>query len=156
QLLPSPNEGAAAKSDDDDAVGPSEVDQMRALEEASMEPTSSSDAALREAVQRLGLGSALRERLEAALDGAEATGEPLPFVLDPVTDVESFDVSLVKDRYDIPVEMQPLVAQYIHYFQHQGRHWFRKWMGRSTRYIPMMQPILVEAGVPKDTVYLAM
>jgi membrane-bound lytic murein transglycosylase D len=52
--------------------------------------------------------------------------------------------------------MQPLVAQYIHFFQHGGRKWFRHWMSRSTRYIPMMQPLLIEAGLPKDTVYLAM
>ena len=52
----------------------------------------------------------------------------------------------VQDRYDIPVEMQPLVAQYIQFFQGPGRKWFRKWMRRSTRYIPMMQPILEREG----------
>jgi membrane-bound lytic murein transglycosylase D len=158
QLLePSPVSAAPATADDDDGADvPSEVDELKALEEATLEPAAKSDAALREQVQRLGLGNALRERLEHALDEAEASGEPLPFALDPVTDVASFDVSLVKDRYDIPVEMQPLVAQYIHFFQHQGRKWFVKWMNRSTRYIPMMTPILIEAGVPKDTVYLAM
>lgn len=144
-------------TDDDEAPSaPSEVDELRALEEATLEPAAQSDAELRVRVQRLGLGNPLRERLERALDDAETRGEPLPFALDPVTDVASFDVSLVKDRYDIPVEMQPLVAQYIHFFQHQGRKWFCLWMNRSTRYIPMMQPILAEAGLPKDTVYLAM
>src|SRR5262245_19376990 len=49
QLLPAPADG-----DDDDNLGESEVDEMRALEEATLEPASSSDAALREAVQRLG------------------------------------------------------------------------------------------------------
>lgn len=146
----------AAADAEEQPEGPSEVDEVRALEEATLEPASKSDAALREQVQRLGLGNALRERLEQALDEAEVSGDPLPFVLDPVTDVASFDVSLVKDRYDIPVEMQPLVAQYVHFFQHQGRKWFVKWMNRSTRYIPMMQPLLEEAGLPKDTVYLAM
>ncbi len=156
QLLePQPAAPADAEGDDAD-VGPSELDELRALEEVTLEPAAKSDAELREQVQRLGLGNALRERLEQALDEAETSGDPLPFVLDPVTDVASFDVSLVKDRYDIPVEMQPLVAQYVHFFQNQGRKWFRKWMSRSTRYIPLMQPILVEAGLPKDTVYLAM
>jgi membrane-bound lytic murein transglycosylase D len=136
--------------------GPSELDEMRALEDATLEPAAKSDATLREALQQLGWGNPLRERLERALDDAETAGDPLPFALDPVTDVSAFDVSLVKDRYDIPVEMQPLVAQYIHFFQHGGRKWFRHWMSRSTRYIPMMQPILHDAGLPKDTVYLAM
>lgn len=155
-LAPTPAPVSPAADEEEAPEGPSEVDEVRALEEATLEPAAKSDAALREQVQRLGLGNALRERLEHALDEAEASGEPLPFALDPVTDVASFDISLVKDRYDIPVEMQPLVAKYLHFFQHQGRKWFVKWMNRSTRYIPMMQPLLVEAGVPRDTVYLAM
>src|SRR5882724_11420828 len=93
-----------AADDEETPDAPSEVDELKALEDASLEPGASrSDAALREQVQRLGLGNALRERLEHALEDAEAGGEPLPFALDPVTDVASFDVSLVKDRYDIPV-----------------------------------------------------
>ena len=52
--------------------------------------------------------------------------------------------------------MQPLVAQYIQFFQGPGRKWFRKWMSRSTRYIPVMQPMLEQHGLPRDTVYLAM
>ncbi len=161
-----PDEAPATKAKAEDAstsdaaqeeeLGPSELDEMRALEDATLEPATKSDAALREAVQSLGWGNPLRERLERSLDDAETGGDAVPFALDPVTDIASFDVSLVKDRYDIPVEMQPLVAQYIHFFQHQGRKWFRHWMGRSTRYIPMMQPVLQEAGLPKDTVYLAM
>src|SRR5581483_1996576 len=152
-----PAKAEPKKTDDtEDEATPSELDEMRALEDATLEPAAKSDAALREAVQQLGWGSPLRERLERALDDAENGGDPLPFALDPVTDVANFDVSLVKDRYDIPVEMQPLVAQYIHFFQFQGRKWFRHWMSRSTRYIPMMQPVLQEAGLPKDTVYLAM
>src|SRR5262249_29784562 len=74
----------------------------------------------------------------------------------PVKDLLNFDVGRVSNEYDIPVEMQPLVAQYIHFFQGPGRKWFRKWMSRSSRYIPMMTPLLEAQGVPRDTVYLAM
>jgi membrane-bound lytic murein transglycosylase D len=73
-----------------------------------------------------------------------------------VTDVATFDVSKVASTYDIPVEMQPLVAQYVHFFQGAGRKWFRKWMARSSRYIPLMQPLLEERGLPRDLVYLSM
>ncbi len=48
------------------------------------------------------------------------------------------------------------MAQYIQFFQGPGRKWFRKWMSRSTRYIPMMTPLLERGGLPRDTVYLAM
>ena len=41
-------------------------------------------------------------------------------------------------------------------FQGPGRKWFRVWMSRSSRYIPMMAPLLEASGLPRDTVYLAM
>lgn len=143
----------------DVAQGPQELgelDEMRALEEATLDPRSRSDAAFRVSVSQLGYGSLTRDRLEDALEQAELSGEDLPFELAPVTDVENFDVSKVRDRYDIPVEMQPLVVSYIHFFQGPGRYWFRHWMSRSSRYIPLMQPILEAMGLPRDTVYLAM
>lgn len=149
---PVPAAGDADAELDEDAA---ELEQMRALEDVELDPKARSDAKVRELLHRLGYGSALRSRLQAALESSEAQGE-VPFALDPVTDIATFDVSKVKDRYDIPVEMQPLVAQYIHFFQHAGRKWFRNWMSRSTRYIPMMQPILKSHGMPLDTVYLAM
>lgn len=134
----------------------SELDEMRALEEAAIEPDARAGASVRALVGHLASGSLVRDRLEDALDAADSSGEELAFELPTVTDVASFDVSLVKDRYDIPVEMQPLVAQYIHFFQTSGRRWFRRWMSRSTRFLPVMQPILEAKGLPRDTVYLAM
>jgi membrane-bound lytic murein transglycosylase D len=81
---------------------------------------------------------------------------PSPKDIPLITDLARFDIAAVKDAYDIPLEIRPLVAQYIQFFKGPGRQWFRKWMSRSTRYIPVMQPILSANGVPKDTVYLAM
>src|SRR5919202_401779 len=92
---------------------------------------------------------------DTAGDGSAAT-EAESAELGPITDLLAFDVSVVADGYDIPLEMQPLVAQYIQFFQGPGRRWFRMWMSRSTRYLPVMQPILESVGVPRDTVYLAM
>ncbi len=150
-----PAEPAAAALDADEPVT-SELEEMRALEETAIEPSAKSDLSLRLNLHHLGYGSAARAHLESALDEADALGDELPFALAPVTDLATFDVNSVKDRYDIPVEMQPLVAQYIHFFQGSGRKWFRRWMSRSTRYIPMMQPILEARGLPRDLVYLSM
>lgn len=140
--------------------GDEELEEMRALEEVAIEPQVPAAApkgpGLREQLSQLGYGTLTRDRLENALDAAEMSGEELAFQLDAVTDVDNFDVNRVADRYDIPVEMQPLVAQYIHFFQGGGRKWFRRWMGRSHRYIPLMQPILEARGMPRDTVYLSM
>lgn len=142
--------------DEDDGDDDGELEAMRALEEASIEPAARSTANLRATLGQLGYVTLTRDRLESALEAAELSGEELPFSLELVTDVEAFDVSKVADRYDIPVEMQPLVAQYIHFFQGGGRKWFRRWMSRSARYIPLMQPILEARGLPRDTVYLSM
>ncbi|MFT3710154.1 MAG: LysM peptidoglycan-binding domain-containing protein [Archangium sp.] len=149
--LPTPR--VVDEDDDDEDL---DLEAMRALEEATLDPAAKSGASIRATLSQLGYGSLQRDRLEAALESAELSGEELPFTLDRVTDVESFDVSKVKDRYDIPIEMHPLVVQYIHFFQGGGRKWFRRWMGRSARYIPLMQPILEAKGLPRDTVYLSM
>lgn len=144
--------GSLAEEPDQDT----ELEEMRALEEAAIDPGARADASMRSLLGQLGAATLVRDRLEDALETAEQSGEELSFELSPVTDVASFDVALVKERYDIPVEMQPLVAQYIRFFQGSGRKWFRRWMSRSTRFIPLMQPILEAKGLPRDTVYLAM
>ena len=151
--------------DDDAAVAEEsvELEEMRALEEAVISSRGAAQAdpsiSLRAAVRRLGLGNPIRQHILEALqeldDAAREAGAGPP-ELPLVTDISSFDVSAVKDSYDIPVEMQPQVAQYIQFFRGPGRTWFRKWMSRSTRYIPVMTPILESGGVPRDTVYLAM
>lgn len=147
---------AVTEQADDDGPEDAELEAMRALEEVQIDPQARSGASIRSTVVQLGYATLMRDRLENALEAAELSGEELRFELDPITDVERFDVSLVADRYDIPVEMQPLVAQYIHFFQGGGRKWFRHWMSRSARFIPLMQPILEAKGLPRDTVYLAM
>jgi membrane-bound lytic murein transglycosylase D len=130
-----------------------ELEEMRALEEATIEPAHPSAGPLRSVV-RLGASSPLRARIEDG-DGWGVDEAAVP-ELGLVTDLAAFDVSRVADGYDIPVEMQPLVAQYIRFFQGPGRKWFRVWMSRSSRYIPMMAPVLEASGLPRDTVYLAM
>lgn len=152
--LPALPEPKVASPDDDDEED--ELDALKAVEEAALEPSPTGPQSPTTTLPPLGPGSLTRDRLEAALDAAAFSGTELPFELGPVGDVSTFDVSLVRDRYDIPVEMHPLVVQYIHFFQGPGRKWFRRWMGRSHRYIPLMQPLLEAKGLPRDTVYLAM
>lgn len=155
---PPPAPPSRKKPDEDSEDDPeAELDAMKAMEEETFDVTSTNAATqLRSTVQQLGSGSLLRDRLDHALDQADWSASELPFELAVVGDVSTFDVSLVRDRYDIPVEMHPLVAQYIRFFQGPGRRWFRRWMSRSHRYIPLMQPILESKGLPRDTVYLAM
>jgi membrane-bound lytic murein transglycosylase D len=143
----------AEDADDADKASP-ELEEMRALEDAAIEPVRPAAGGL-QSVLRLGAFSPLRARIDDGADGwaQDAVAGP---ELGAVTDLAAFDISLVTGSYDIPVEMQPLVAQYIRFFQGPGRKWFRVWMSRSSRYIPMMAPVLEASGLPRDTVYLAM
>ncbi len=133
-----------------------ELEEMRALENATLDPGARSNAEVLQSLRRLGLANPLRLRMLDALEEPTFREDEALTELPLITDLESFDVSLIQDRYDIPVEMRPLVAQYIQFFQGPGRKWFRKWVSRSTRYLPLMQPILESHGLPRDTVYLAM
>ncbi|MBN1961752.1 MAG: LysM peptidoglycan-binding domain-containing protein [Deltaproteobacteria bacterium] len=58
--------------------------------------------------------------------------------------------------FDIPIVDHPLVDSYIDYFTGRGRWFFERWLSRSDRYIPIMQPILEKHGLPKDLVFVAM
>src|SRR4051812_33834621 len=98
------------QEEDDDAEPDAELEAMRALEEVTIDPRARSGASIRATLGQLGYGTLIRDRLENALEASELTGEELAFELDPITDVESFDVLKVQDRYDIPLEMNPLVA----------------------------------------------
>jgi len=133
-----------------------ELEAMRALEEATLDPGARPDAEVLQSLRRLGLANPLRLRLLDALEEPNFREDEAPGELPRITDLSRFDAALVQERYDIPVEMQPLVAQYIQFFQGPGRRWFSKWVSRSTRYVPLMQPILESYGLPRDTVYLAM
>jgi len=59
-------------------------------------------------------------------------------------------------RWDIPVVRNAKVEQWMKYFQGRGKKWFRIWLARSSKYIPMMRKILRDHGLPEDLVYLAM
>ena len=133
-----------------------ELEELRALEGATLDPESKPNAEMMQSLRRLGLTNPLRLRMLDALEEPTFREDTTPPALARITDLATFDISQVKDRFDIPVDMQPRVAEYIQFFQGPGRKWFRKWMSRSTRYLPVMQPILESKGLPRDTVYLAM
>lgn len=58
--------------------------------------------------------------------------------------------------FDFPVTYNSRVRKWIRYFQTTGRSSFRRWLERSTRYIPYIQSELKSAGLPTDIAYVAM
>lgn len=144
-------------AEEEESETPKEMEEFRAMEELEVPADIPTQAQVQSLIERLGAGNPLRHHLTYALDDIDPRASFLtesPVAL--ITDIAGFDVNRVKSKYDIPVEMHPMVEKYIQFFLGRGRQWFSKWMSRSTRYIPLFQPILAQYGLPKDTVYLSM
>jgi len=80
---------------------------------------------------------------------ASIPARPIPgtgTALDPLHDV----------GYDMPVEVNEAVRVYLEYFQTRMRPVFARYLIRSGRYIPLMQEIFRENGLPEDLVYVAL
>lgn len=59
-------------------------------------------------------------------------------------------------QYDFPVQINKQVKYYLDLFQTNQRNNFAAWLGRSSRYLPMIKQELQEAGLPLDLAYLPM
>ena len=57
---------------------------------------------------------------------------------------------------DLPLADHPWIETYVRYFTGSGRWFFKRWLQRAERYMPIMQPILANVGVPQDLIFLAM
>jgi membrane-bound lytic murein transglycosylase D len=67
------------------------------------------------------------------------------------------DLAQLQAEYDIPIDVNEAVVGYIRFFQSRAaRPHFVKWLGRSHRYMERYRAIMKEAGLPQDTVFLAM
>lgn len=60
-----------------------------------------------------------------------------------------------KSSYNVPVILNERVKSCILYYQTVARDAFAKYLGRSTKYMPMAIKIFEEYGLPSDLVYLA-
>lgn len=84
-----------------------------------------------------------------------------PLVLKKVPSLENAKIQLLSESeaplvFDIPVTYNRSVRFWIKNFQTSNRSWFKKWLERSSRYMPFIQKELHRAGLPQDLAYLAM
>jgi membrane-bound lytic murein transglycosylase D len=135
-----------------------EIDEVRLAEEkaALLPAPQPEDGAAREA-GRLGTESPLRRRIDDALARDTA---PMPeedagrIALLPEI---GHDLKRLQAEYDIPIEVNAAVVQYVRFFQMPlVRKHFVKWLGRLPRYQERYRTILREEGLPEDTIFLAM
>jgi membrane-bound lytic murein transglycosylase D len=59
-------------------------------------------------------------------------------------------------HFDLPVTYNSKVRTWVNFFQTNGKRDFKRWLERSSRYLPKIIPVLEAQGLPKDLVYLAM
>jgi membrane-bound lytic murein transglycosylase D len=58
--------------------------------------------------------------------------------------------------FDLPVTYNKKVSNWVAYYQGRGNKWFREWLQRSYKYMPMIQRELHNAGLPSDLAYMVM
>jgi hypothetical protein len=59
-------------------------------------------------------------------------------------------------KTDVPVARNKEVRAYLVYFTTERKQVMRQYLARSTRYLPLIQEIFQEHGLPEDLAYLAM
>lgn len=59
-------------------------------------------------------------------------------------------------KIDVPVARNKQVKAYLVYFTTERKGTIRKYLARSTRYLPMIREVFQEHGLPEDLAYLAM
>jgi len=69
---------------------------------------------------------------------------------------EGETVFIDENDFDFPVVDNEKVRYFVEYFSGPVHKTVRNWLERSTRYLPMMQEVFAEHGLPRDLVYLAM
>lgn len=58
--------------------------------------------------------------------------------------------------FDLPVTYNKKVANWISFFQSRGKTFFREWLEKSTKFMPLLQSELRRAGLPTDLAYMVM
>lgn len=65
-------------------------------------------------------------------------------------------IKIHEPQYDIPLELNAKVLDYVELFQTTRRRSFEAGLIRSRKYESMMKPIFAELGIPTDLYYLAL
>ncbi|MBI4643409.1 MAG: transglycosylase SLT domain-containing protein [Deltaproteobacteria bacterium] len=59
-------------------------------------------------------------------------------------------------KFDVPIHTNRQVKAYLVYFSTERKEVIRRYLSRSTRYLPMIKAVFQEYGLPEDLAYLAM
>jgi hypothetical protein len=75
--------------------------------------------------------------------------------VDPIleSELKKWDQTL---KFDVPIDINKQVKAYLVYFTTERKGTIRRYLSRSSRYLPMIKEIFQEHGLPEDLAYLAM
>src|SRR4051812_8129967 len=59
-------------------------------------------------------------------------------------------------KFDYPIEYNRQVQFWVRHFQTEGRKVFTNWLKRSQKYLPLIQKVLKDEGLPQDLAYIPM
>ena len=91
--------------------------------------------------------------LEEELKELKKSGEWVETVPDKQLDIAPPEEEIT---FDFPITLNKQVEFYLDLFQNKQRDYFKRWLSRSTKYVPYFHERLQEAGLPLDLAYLAM
>ena len=97
---------------------------------------------------------------DGASEAAESSDSPVrpsgPSGMGENGEMTVLGVKLQNTTFDFPITLNSRVEFWVDYFTGRGRKHFEKYLERSEFFIPYIQPILKQNGMPEDLVYLAM
>ncbi|OGL43948.1 MAG: hypothetical protein A2W05_08215 [Candidatus Schekmanbacteria bacterium RBG_16_38_10] len=67
---------------------------------------------------------------------------------------EKVELDLKKNIFDVPIEVNQKVIDYVEFFSIEKKESMEKWLGRAMLYLPTLQRIFKEKGLPNDLIYL--
>ena len=94
------------------------------------------------------------------------SGDASPFALDEKFElldslsgfqadtIQTYQPTVEEVTYDMPIVLNDRVKKWIFYYQTSARKNMEKSLTRSSMYIPLMEKILEQEGIPHDLVYL--
>src|SRR5215468_11306762 len=71
-----------------------------------------------------------------------------------VSQADVDDLELAKSSVNFPITVNPLIQQYINYYQGRGRSTMENGLRRSGQFMPLARRIFKEEGVPLDVTWL--
>ncbi|OGL51915.1 MAG: hypothetical protein A3C43_09775 [Candidatus Schekmanbacteria bacterium RIFCSPHIGHO2_02_FULL_38_11] len=90
------------------------------------------------------------EKLKESILSAKIAHKPE----EEMTIKEKIELDLKENLFNVPVEVNQKVIDYVEYFSIEKKESMEKWLSRAGLYLPTLQKIFIKKGLPSDLTYL--